>query len=296
MQIGYAEGYGPGSKSADPYAGTKYEGTGGPRTMNPVRPILPSDKNLDLASVLPPTQSREFKPSMPFPGAGQLTMASPMMGGIGGLFSRLQGMDDEAFNRGLDRYGQFQERFGGGFQPNMFGSFARMDDEGFNRGMDRLSQYAQRFGSGNPMFRNFRMPQPASEGPGAGGQNPFPEGTAGDTYFKEYGELPPFDPDIADRGVVGPQPSYQPYASQPPPQGFYNNYGRGPATQPYYNTTFGGASNPYAGGYGMGYNNPYGSSGGMGGGKGGGNPYRSQPAGAGKGGANNMGTYNMMSA
>ena len=41
----------------------------------------------------------------------------------------------------------------------MFGAFARMDDEGFSRGMDRLGAYAERFGAGNPMFRNFRMPQ-----------------------------------------------------------------------------------------------------------------------------------------
>lgn len=202
--------------------------------------------------------------------------------GIGGLFSRLQGMDDETFNRGMDRYGAFRERFGGGFQPNMFGAFARMDDEGFSRGMDRLGAYAERFGAGNPMFRNFQMPQPVqNEGNDMmdGNGNPIGGGTPinGDADPVTGGPTPT---------PVANQPSYQPTA-----------YGYGPATRPYYNTGFGSANpymprNPYAGGYGMGYNNPYGSyhsygsSGGMGGGKGGGNPYSGRPAGGGKGGAN----------
>lgn len=219
-----------------------------------------------------PTTYAPPRPSRPFPAPNQLTMAPyyPMMNqGIGGLFSRLQGMDDETFSRGMDRYGAFRERFGGGFQPNMFGTFARMDDEGFSRGMDRLGAYAERFGAGNPMFRNYQsnVPMNGDAGPVTGGQTPYP--------------------------VDGPgsQPSYQPPV-----------YGRGPATQPYYNTGFGSANpymprNPYASGYGMGYNSysggqsPFGRSGGMGGGKGGGNPYSGRPAGGGKGGGQSGGGF-----
>lgn len=208
-----------------------------------------------------PTKPFAYAPPRPYQ---PLPFGQPRMaGGIGGLFSRLQGMDDETFTRAMDRYGQFRERFGGGFQPNMFGSFAGMDDEGFSRGMERLSQYAERFGGSNPMFRNFRMPAPASEG-----SDMAPAGTP------INGSADPVT------GGQTPQPSYQ------PPQ-------YGPVTRPYYNTGFGSANpymprNPYAGGYGMGYNS---YSGGMGGGKGGGSPYSGRPAGGGKGGGQPVGGY-----
>lgn len=207
-----------------------------------------------------------YDPNARFPNlmpAQGMPMQRPMaMGGIGGLFNRFQGMDDETFNRGMERYGQFQERFGGGFQPNMFGSFAGMDDEGFNRGMERLSSYAQRFGGNNPMFQNFRMPTPP---PGNVQDVVDPNSTGGDGA--------PINPPID-------------------PPGYYGNYGRGPATQPYYNTGFGSANpymprNPYAGGYGMGYNSysggqsPFGRSSA---GKGGGSPYMGRSSGGGKGG------------
>lgn len=215
-----------------------------------------------------------YDPNARFPNfmpAQGLPMQRPMvMGGIGGLFNRFQGMDDETFNRGMERYGQFQERFGGGFQPNMFGSFANMDDEGFNRGMERLSSYAERFGGSNPMFRNFRMPTPPPENvqdvvdPNSPGGDGAPIN-------------PPVNSGVPDntRVAVNPQTLQSPYG-----QG-YGNYGRGPATQPYYNTGFGSANpymprNPYAGGYGMGYNSYFGGQSPFGrssGGKGGQQPF-----------------------
>lgn len=242
-----------------------------------------------LPTKQPPLQYGGVKPSQPFPGAAQLTMAYPfgqprMTGGIGGLFSRLQGMDDETFNRGMDRYGQFRDRFGGGFQPNMFGSFAGMDDEGFNRGMERLSQYAERFGGSNPMFRNFRMPQPANEG-----DDMVPAGTPinGSAEPATGGPLPP---PAEGNPRYSNNPEYEAHSGAYYGQG----YGYGPATRPYYNTGFGSSGsymprNPYAGGYGMGYNTYFGGQspfGRSGGGKGGGNPYSGRPAGgSGKGGA-----------
>lgn len=226
------------------------------------------------------------------PGYGpysSLTMQRPMMmGGIGGLFNRLRGMDDETFNRGMERYGQFQERFGGGFQPNMFGSFAGMDDEGFNRGMERLSSYAERFGGNNPMFRNFRMPTPDNASDVIDPNSPGGDGAPINPPVPGYGNAEP---------VTGGQTPYP--VDGPGAATDYNpNYNfmpmGGPPTRPYYNTGFGSANpymprNPYAGGYGMGYNSysggqsPFGRSSG---GKGGGNPYMGRPAGGGsKGGS-----------
>jgi hypothetical protein len=224
-----------------------------------------------------------------------------MFGGIGGLFNRFSRMDDETYNRGMDRYGQFRERFGGGYQPNMFSSFAGMDDETFNRGMQRLGGYAEQYGQGNPMFRSYQAPPPPPADP--------MDGILESDVVSEETPLPVDGPDRPD--AAQPQPSYQPMkggAGRPQFQGTQ------PYTQPYYQRQFTQPRNPYASGYGMGYNNSYapmdqrgyngtgaygysGAASNSGkGGRSSGNPYSGQPAGAGKGGANNMGTYNMMSS
>jgi hypothetical protein len=47
----------------------------------------------------------------------------------------------------------------------MFSSFAGMDDETFNRGMQRLGGYAEQYGQGNPMFRSYQAPPPPPADP-----------------------------------------------------------------------------------------------------------------------------------
>lgn len=262
-----------------------------------------------------------FQPFGGNPGFGGLSQA-PMFGGIGGLFNRFSRMDDETYSRGMDRYGQFRDRFGGGYQPNMFSNFAGMDDETFSRGMDRLGNYADRYGQGNPMFRGYKRQdiphtgtinepsQPFIDPPVTGGPTPLPM------------DAPNIPDGLTDRGVAGPilGPMSTDYAAATTggnpgaatdnlnrqmndrlrQQGFGAKGGgsQPPQNTPYYGTQFAGRmqdpyamQNPYASGYGMGYQTPqYNQNSGKGGSRSQ-NPYSGRPAGGGKGGSQPVGGY-----
>jgi len=113
-------------------------------------------------------------------------------GGIGGFFNQLAMMSPEQYNMGMDRYNQFNQRFGpsmgGGY--GMFNQLAQLSPEQYNMGMDRFNQFNQRFGGFPPqnVAPPPMMPQPQFNqyGGGFGGQRFQPQ-MMPQPQFNQYG-------------------------------------------------------------------------------------------------------------
>ena len=157
--------------------------TGGARPMGPPgrdfqaelqtlsRPSQKPENNLPI-STLPAVISDdtgffEPQPPAPFPP----TMSQPprpfggnQFGGIGGFFNQLAMMSPEQYDMGMNRFNQFNQRFGpsmgGGY--GMFNQLAQLSPEQYDMGMDRFNQFNQRFGGFPP--QNV-APPPMTGGP-----------------------------------------------------------------------------------------------------------------------------------
>jgi hypothetical protein len=97
-------------------------------------------------------------------------------GGIGGFFNQLAMMSPEQYDMGMNRFNQFNQRFGpsmgGGY--GMFNQLAQLSPEQYDMGMNRFNQFNQRFGGFPPqnVAPPPMMPQPQFNqfGGGFGGQ------------------------------------------------------------------------------------------------------------------------------
>jgi hypothetical protein len=238
--------------------------TGGARPMRPpitggARPMGPTGRDFqaELQTLSRPSQKPDIKdpflraimsddtgffvPQPPAPSPPPISQpprpfGGNQFGGIGGFFNQLAMMSPEQYDIGMDRYNQFNKRFGpsmgGGY--GMFNQLAQLSPEQYDMGMNRFNQFNQRFGGFPP--QNFApppmMPQPQFNqfGGGFGGQR--------------------FQPQIL-REQQMPRPQFNQYGGgfggqgfQPPmmPQPQFNQFGGG----------FGGfnqAPNPFGGSF-----------------------------------------------
>ena len=180
--------------------------TGGARPMGPPG----RDFQKELQTLSRPSQKPNYKinlpisddtgffgpqPPAPFPppiSQPPRPFGGNQFGGIGGFFNQLAMMSPEQYNMGMDRYNQFNQRFGpsmgGGY--GMFNQLAQLSPEQYNMGMDRFNQFNQRFGGFPP--QNFApppmMPQPQFNqyGGGFGGQRFQPQ-MMPQPQFNQYG-------------------------------------------------------------------------------------------------------------
>ena len=220
----------------NPFAGTPLEGTGGIRPVNDLpistlRAVMSDDTGFfgpQPPAPPPPETGGPFPPTIsqpPRPFGGN------QFGGIGGFFNQLAMMSPEQYNMGMDRYNQFNQRFGpsmgGGY--GMFNQLAQLSPEQYDMGMNRFNQFNQRFGGFPP--QNFApppmMPQPQFNqyGGGFGGQR-FQPPMMPQPQFNQYG------------GGFGGQRFQPPMMPQPQ----FNQFGGG----------FGGfnqAPNPFGGSF-----------------------------------------------
>ena len=136
-----------------------YAGPGG------IRPEIPFPT--PRPDVFPPQRPPMFPRPNPYGG-----------GGIGGFFNQLAMMSPEQYTAGMDRFNQFNERFGppmrGGF--GMFNQLAQLTPEQYSMGMDRFNQFNERFGQmfpPRPQVPQTPSPMPP---PMTGGPRPNPYG------------------------------------------------------------------------------------------------------------------------
>ena len=129
-------------------------------------------------------------------------------GGIGGFFNQLAQMSPEQYTSGMDRYNQFQQRFGpsmgGGF--GMFNQLAQLSPEQYSMGMDRFNQFNQQFGQMPPRFN--QMPPPMTGGPRPNPYGGFPisrpfGGGFGGQRFQPSFQMMPFGGQMMG-GSLGP--------------------------------------------------------------------------------------------
>jgi len=130
-----------------------------------MRPSIPFPT--PTPDIFPPQQPPMFPRPNPYGG-----------GGIGGFFNQLAMMSPEQYTMGMDRFNQFNQRFGspmgGGF--GMFNQLAQLTPEQYTAGMDRFNQFNQRFGQMFPPRPQVPQIPPPMPPPMTGGPRPNPYG------------------------------------------------------------------------------------------------------------------------
>ena len=152
-----------------------YAGSGGIRPQIPF-PTPRPDIFPTPSPPPPPMTGGPFPPPMsqpPRPFGG-----NQFGGGIGGFFNQLAMMSPEQYTMGMDRFNQFNERFGppmgGGF--GMFNQLAQLTPEQYTAGMDRFNQFNERFGQMFPPRPQVPQIPPPMPPPMTGGPRPNPYG------------------------------------------------------------------------------------------------------------------------